>query len=281
MKISDGVNKAIDLIEENLSNKNLDINFLAKELFLSPYYFQRAFCFAVQKSVGAYIRERRLTEAGTDIKLGAGILDTALKYGYDSQEAFSRAFKVFHGVTPGKAREGVILSCCPKINTVALLNGGIKMDIKIEREKGFTIAVWERTFNAQTSNKDVPLFWDEYYANGFDKIVPPMLGVCIDPCIKAGANEDEFVYGIGSVKEYCTSVPDGFKTYEIPPRLWGKFYTRGKMPDTIQKLWCEVAAWVEDSKYKIIPGFDFECYTEGDTQSENYESGIWVALEEK
>ncbi|MBR7136342.1 MAG: helix-turn-helix domain-containing protein [Clostridia bacterium] len=92
MKISDGVNKAIDLIEENLSNKNLDINFLAKELFLSPYYFQRAFCFAVQKSVGAYIRERRLTEAGTDIKLGAGILDTALKYGYDSQEAFSRAF---------------------------------------------------------------------------------------------------------------------------------------------------------------------------------------------
>ena len=64
------------------------------------------------KPIGTYIRERRLTEAGTEIKLGASVLDVTLKYGYDSQEAFTRAFRQFHGMSPGAAKKGVLLSSC-------------------------------------------------------------------------------------------------------------------------------------------------------------------------
>ena len=281
MKTKNTLILAVELIEQNLTNPSLSIDYLAKNLYFSPYYFQRFFAASTQKSVGAYIRERRLTEAGSEIKQGASILDVAIKYCYESQESFSRAFKSFHAVTPGQAKAGGILSCCPKLNLQSLFTRKVKMDIKIEREQAFTIAVFERKFSPLTSKQEIPRFWDEFYDKGYQKSVPPMLGVCIDLGETPEDNAGEFIYGIGSIKEYCNSIPKGFKTYDVPSRLWGKFYTTGKMPDAIQNLWGEVLSWVDGSEYKIEPGFDFECYTEGDTTKDDYVSGIWVALEKK
>ena len=72
-----------------------------------------------------------------------------------------------------------------------------------------------------------------------------------------------------------------FKEINIPANLWGKFYTKGKMPITIQNLWDEVIDWVKNSEYELDTNYDFECYSEGDTNSDDYESGIWVALKLK
>jgi hypothetical protein len=68
-------------------------------------------------SLAEYIRFRRLTLAGielqtTDVK----VIDAALKYGYESPEAFSRAFKAFHGVAPISARDkDVTLKVYPRM----------------------------------------------------------------------------------------------------------------------------------------------------------------------
>ena len=150
------------------------------------------------------------------------------------------------------------------------------INIKIEKENAFSIIVISKQFNEETSFENVPKFWDEYYKNNYQKAVPPMLGICIN-------NNDnvEFEYGIGSLKEYCSFVPKGFKEIHIPENLWGKFYTKGKMPITIQNLWKEVIEWVDSSEYEISENYDFECYTEGDTDSDDYLSGIWVPLKIK
>ena len=73
----------------------------------------------------------------------------------------------------------------------------------------------------------------------------------------------------------------GFKQIEIPENLWGKFYTKGRLPKAIQNLWKEVIEWVENSEYEIAANYDFECYSEGDSDSDDYVSGIWVALKLK
>ena len=91
----------------------------------------------------------------------------------------------------------------------------------------------------------------------------------------------EFEYGIGGLKEYCCKIPKGFKQINIPEHLWGKFYTKGKMPTAIQKLWKEVIDWVNNSEYEIATNYDFECYSEGDSDSDDYVSGIWAALKLK
>ena len=66
------------------------------------------------KTIGSYIRERRLTEAGTDIKKGEKVLEVAIKYGYESQESFTRAFKKFHGVNPGTAKKELFCHVYPQ-----------------------------------------------------------------------------------------------------------------------------------------------------------------------
>ena len=100
--------KTIELIEDNLENQDLNISFLSKKVFVSPYHLQRIFYTLFGKTIGSYIRERRLTEAGTDIKNGEKVADVAIKYGYESQESFTRAFKKFHGVNPGVAKKELL-----------------------------------------------------------------------------------------------------------------------------------------------------------------------------
>ena len=150
------------------------------------------------------------------------------------------------------------------------------MDIKIEKENAFNIIVKTKQFNEETSFKNVPKFWDEYYKNGYQNSVPPMLDICIN-----NPGSLEFENGIGSIKEYCSEIPEGFKEINIPANLWGKFYTKGKMPTAIQNLWKEVIDWVQNSEYEIVADYDFECYSEGDTNSEDYVSGIWLVLKTK
>ena len=276
MNIYNILEKTIDLIEDNLDNQDLNISFLSNKVFVSPYYLQRIFYSFFGKTIGSYIRERRLTEAGTDIKKGEKVSCVANKYGYESQESFTRAFKKFHGVNPGVAKKGIIISCLPAINMKNVKKGEINMDIKIEKENAFSIIVITKQFNEETSFENVPKFWDEYYEKGYQNVVPPMLGICIN-----NTEGLEFEYGIGSLKDYCNEVPEGFKQIDIPEHLWGKFYTKGKMPVAIQKLWKEVIGWIENSEYEIAANYDFECYSEGDSDSDDYVSGIWVALKLK
>ena len=163
--------KTIELIENNLDNQDLNISFLSSKLFVSPYYLQRIFYLLIGKTIGSYIRERRLTEAGSDIKKGEKVLDVALKYGYESQESFTSAFKKFYGVNPGVAKKGAIIACFPPTNINNLIKGEIKMDIKIEKENAFNIIVKTKQFNEETSFENVPKFWDEYYKIGYQNSV--------------------------------------------------------------------------------------------------------------
>ena len=123
------------------------------------------------------------------------------------------------------------------------------MDIKIEKENAFQIAVLTQSFQAETANAEIPRFWDAYYEKGYHQSVPPMLGVCL-------SDGSEFDYGIGSLKDYCSDIPEGFQILSVPAALWGKFYTTGAIPDAIQKLWPEVYKWIAFSDYEIVPGFD-------------------------
>lgn len=276
MNIYNILEKTIELIENNLCNRELNILYLSKRLYISAYYLQRIFYSFIGKTIGTYVRERRLTEAGTDIKKGERVLDVAIKYGYESQESFTRAFKRFHNVNPGIAKKGNILSCYPRINIKNLIRGEVNMDIKIEKEKAFCIIVVSKEFNEETSLENIPKFWDEYYEKRYQDVVPPMLGICIN-----NNGSLDFEYGIGSLKEYCNEIPDGFKELNIAEHLWGKFYTKGKLPKAIQELYKGVIDWIQESEYELADNYDFECYTEGDNNSDDYVSGIWVPLKLK
>ncbi len=107
--------KVLDYIEEHLT-ESIDFDEIAKIVCCSNYNFQRVFSFCMEIPLAEYIRNRRMSSAADELRYSdMKILDIAVKYGYDSQEAFSRAFMKFHGVTPKHARNAhVKLNICPK-----------------------------------------------------------------------------------------------------------------------------------------------------------------------
>lgn len=97
--------KVIDYIEDNIIN-DIDMNILAKMLYCSKHDFQRIFSYLVDIPLSEYIKKRKLTLAGLEIRSGKEkFIDISLKYGYESHSSFSRSFKEFHGITPSEARK--------------------------------------------------------------------------------------------------------------------------------------------------------------------------------
>src|SRR5258706_15757473 len=100
-----GILGACDCIEAN-PTAGFSTAEIAREAGLSPWHFQRVFRGMVGDAVKEYVRRRRLTAAARALGAsGRRILDLALDYQFESQEAFSRAFKAQFGATPGRFRK--------------------------------------------------------------------------------------------------------------------------------------------------------------------------------
>ena len=110
------LNRAMDYIEEHLADR-ISYDEIARIACCSTYHFRRMFPFLTGITLSEYIRRRRLTLAAFELQTtGAKVIDVALKYGYQSPEAFARAFKQLHGVMPVAARDpGVTLKAYPRM----------------------------------------------------------------------------------------------------------------------------------------------------------------------
>lgn len=130
----DRFNAAIDYIENNLDGE-IDYASLARAAWCSEFHFSRMFSSITGISLSEYIRRRRLTKAAFDIRTSNDrIIDIALKYGYDSSDAFTRAFKKLYGVTPQAAREsGVQLKAFPRISFQITIKGDAEMEYRMEK----------------------------------------------------------------------------------------------------------------------------------------------------
>jgi AraC-like DNA-binding protein len=99
------MNLVLDYIENNLDGE-IEENKIAELSASSKGMFQRIFSSLTDMSLSEYVRKRRLTQAAFDVQnTDEKIIDIALKYGYNSADAFSFAFKNFHGITPSEAKK--------------------------------------------------------------------------------------------------------------------------------------------------------------------------------
>lgn len=150
MEWSERMSAAINYIEANLSDK-IDMNIAAEKALCSSFHFQRMFYVVIGISLGEYIRRRRLTLAATELSFGTNkVIDVALKYGYDSPTAFSRAFHQVHGISPQAARTpGVKLVAFPRVSFHISLEGGTDMDYKIIEKPAFDLVGKSRKFTTR------------------------------------------------------------------------------------------------------------------------------------
>jgi AraC family transcriptional regulator len=152
------VQNAINDIEENIYEK-IDADMLAREQMVSSYYFQKMFSTLCACTVGEYIRNRRLTLAGYEvIDSETAILDIALKYGYDSSEGFSKAFKRFHGNTPSVTRkEQLQLNIFDRILLINQITGG-KVMMGDLGKRGYVVKETGAVYYTENMDKTVDWF---------------------------------------------------------------------------------------------------------------------------
>ncbi|MDP4145328.1 MAG: AraC family transcriptional regulator [Bacillota bacterium] len=104
MNYYERVQRALDYIEEGLTEP-ISIDEAAKAAYMSISNFYRMFYALVGYTVKDYIRARRLYCSARQLQeTDKRIIDIALEYQFESQEAFTRAFKGYFKVTPGKFR---------------------------------------------------------------------------------------------------------------------------------------------------------------------------------
>lgn len=160
------IQRAVDFIEDNIFDE-LNSEVIASQAYMSNFYFQRMFSIVCGLTLGDYIRNRRLTLAGIEVKSSdMKIIDVAFKYGYESPESFSRAFSRFHGVSPMTARSQTSnINSFAKISVQSILGGKHTMnDLK---QRGYTVKENGPVYHTKDMEKTVKWFEDilGWYAN--------------------------------------------------------------------------------------------------------------------
>ena len=126
------LNAAIEYIEANLCAE-FDLNTAARIACVTADSFIRFFSYMTGMTLTEYVRRRRLTLAAQDLQHGrTPIIHIAMKYGYDSAAAFSRAFAKQHGITPSVYRKnGGSLKIYPPASFHIIIKGAKEMDFRM------------------------------------------------------------------------------------------------------------------------------------------------------
>jgi len=292
MEWSERLNSAIEYIENNLAGE-ISTEEAAKKALCSSFHFQRIFYVVIGITLGEYIRRRRLTLAATELSSGSSkVIDIALKYGYNSPEAFARAFRNIHGINPQAAREsGVDLVAYPRVSFHITIKGGVDMDYNIIEKPGFDVVGKIRNFttaNGENLTK-IPQFWTEFNQSADRDILfnlndgrlgPITGGDCLGVCFTPHHLE-EFKYGI-AVEKIGETVPVGFDVIHIPASTWAVFDVIGAMPQALQDANSRIyGEWFPSTGYEYTGTVDFEVYFPGDVNSPDYHTQIWVPVKNK
>lgn len=99
------IEKVIEYIEMHLDGK-LDLEQVSEASRYSKYHLHRMFADTVGITIHDYVQRRQLTEAAKLLVFSdKPIIDVALICGYESQQAFSTAFKSMYKKPPAEYRE--------------------------------------------------------------------------------------------------------------------------------------------------------------------------------
>jgi len=294
------MNRAMDYVEANLEGE-IDCAAAARLACCSSYNFQRMFAYIAGMSLAEYIRRRRMTLAGIALRQGKKVIDTALRFGYDSPVSFARAFREVHGVNPSQARRGtIVLQAYPRISFQISIKGDQPMKYRIEDKPAFTIFGTEEIFNTSTCSREsyphTPHeFWDYCHNSGkYEKLAqdagspPPELGLT-SPCKVHGAcdyrdtGKDTFPY-MQCAFAGPESKTEGYATATIPAQTWAVFPSEPFPWDQVVRVINDLyerfyREWLPGSGYEGLWGAgDLEIYG-GDAKRGTVE--LWYPIRKK
>lgn len=280
------VYKAITYIDQNLFAQ-IDLESIASAGAFSPFHFHRVFTSLMGMTVNEYVRKRRLNEAARRlIETDQDILDLALECQYESQEAFTRAFKKSYDMAPGQLRKMKKSMEVHRPLSLDDINSLIKGDaVKPEVTKQNTkrlvgIARAYADYDFQAAHEQWDQFaarWSELKATD-DSIVYGIRLASHPQVPNTAKNGYVYLAGIEVAQDFV--VPQGMTEVILPEGNYAKFTHKGHLAnsgDTARKIW---NVWMPESGLKMLDGLSIEAYgPKFDRESANSEFDIIVPLQ--
>ncbi|QDR82737.1 AraC family transcriptional regulator [Sporomusa termitida] len=286
----DKMNEALRYIEENLAG-DIDFKEVARQACCSEYHFKRMFSFLANVTLSEYIRRRRLTLAAfelnnSDIK----VIDVAVKFGYNSPDAFTRAFQILHGLTPSEAKsKGQVLKAYPRMTFQLSIKGGNEMNYRIVEKKAFHIIGIKKRVPIvfHGINPDIAAMWQSLDTETIAKLkslsnIDPAGLISASTNFSEGRLEEkgelDHYIGVATTKD-C---PDNLMRLEVPALMWAVFTAVGPFPETLQDVWGRIySEWLPSSHYELTEGPEILWNEHKDVTTLNFKSEIWLPILKK
>lgn len=261
------IQRSIEFIEENLQEE-LHINAIAAKACFSAFHFQRLFQAISGFSVHEYIRKRRLSEAAEELKqTDRSVLDISIAYGYGSQEAFTRAFDGYFGITPAKYRKSEsAFRRQHKINFSVYRSedkGDLAMHIP---EIKHLDSIHTVCFEYRTSLEDnrhineITGFYHDFGKNRYYERIPGKTAPNMAYGISCDFRDDGgFSFLVGEeAKRSGEMLEEGFVRFDIPGGTYAVFQAFGSDGLVQQTRTYIYGTWLPNSNYERREGPDFE-----------------------
>jgi AraC family transcriptional regulator len=279
MKRNEPLERALALIERRLFEP-IAFSDVAAESGLSPYHFSRLFTAITGESVMVYVRRRRLVGAAARLLVepDLGLVDLAFDCGFESQQAFTRAFTRLFGVAPGRFRRAPHplreQGANPMSETVDLaqLDG-------VQHRDAFRVAGLSGRYDGQTRSA-IPVLWD--------RLIPRLpvagqkggrsYGVCWSGDLEQGID-----YMAGVELEAGAPQPEGLEVKEMPAQDYAVFRLtlsgaelHPQLAAAMAQIWGER---LQSSGLTLSGGPDFEFYPDDfDARRKGSWLEVWVPV---
>ena len=270
MDYRQALEQAIIYIEAHLGD-DIKVEAVAKVAGYSYYHLTRQFAAVLGESVGSYIKKRRLADAAKKlIYTDSKIIDIAVENGFESSEAFSRAFKVVYKASPQNYRNNrfdTFISAKERLDK-GLLDHLVR-NVTVHPEIVQLPSIKVAGIRGETTLNDnkLPLLWKSFRkqqakipnqvenARGF--------GIC-EACHNNtlyNMNNDILFTEVAAVEvDSFDGLPEHFISKEIRGGRYAVFTHRGtlsKLPQTFGYIW---GTWFLAAKEEMDWREDFEVY---------------------
>ncbi|WP_431806676.1 AraC family transcriptional regulator [Microbacterium paraoxydans] len=281
------LNALVDRIE-SAPAEELDVEAVARAHGTTEYHLRRMFSALAGMPVSEYVRRRRMTLAGAELVGGApSLLDVAVRHGYGSVEAFSRAFRAVHGIGPAEARrDGGPLRTQPTLRFRLSVEGSTPMDVTITPLPALhlvghaaQVPLIHRGVNPHIQQHIAAIPAEEHVRLKELNDAEPSGILAVTADVEPDAPEGTpLTYLHGVALRERTPVPEGLDVLRLDAGDWAVFAADGPFPQTPQDLWAATATeWFPSNPWRLRPGPSIVRYREfrGDTAA----CELWLPVE--
>lgn len=281
------LNALVDLVEEHHDHL-LDVAAFAREHGTTEYHLRRMFSALAGVPLSEYVRRRRMTLAAADLVRGEpGLLDVAVRYGYGSVEAFTRAFRSVHGTGPADVRRaGGPLVTQPMLRFRLSVEGSTPMDVTITDRPAFVLVghaaqvpLQHRGVNQRIQDHIASIAPEEHARLKALSDTDPAGILAVTAGTEPDAPEGSpLTYLHGVAVRHGSHIPPDLDTIPVDAGTWAVFHSSGPFPDAMQQTWAATATdWFPSNPWRLRPGPSIVRYLELTETSATCE--IWMPVE--